>query len=101
MIETGTQLRGVITTFGRLAPAGPGRGGRRAHVLGELLAGALYLRLKDVEISTGDVALFKALIDALGLIRSGAGGLIKDFNRKINLAADIERLTLATAPGRN
>src|SRR5437660_344966 len=27
--------------------------------------------------------------------------LTKDFNRKINLAEDIERLTLATAPGRN
>src|SRR6202012_4736537 len=27
--------------------------------------------------------------------------LIKDFNRKVSLAEDIERLTLATAPGRN
>jgi len=29
--------------------------------------------------------------------RSGGGGWFKDFNRKINLAEDIERLTLATA----
>ena len=27
--------------------------------------------------------------------------MIKDFNRKVSLAEDIERLTLATAPGRN
>jgi ATP phosphoribosyltransferase regulatory subunit len=47
------------------------------------------------------VALFNALIDALGLYPVWRRRLIKDFNRKINLAADIERLTLATAPGRN
>jgi ATP phosphoribosyltransferase regulatory subunit len=57
--------------------------------------------LKDVEIRTGDVALFIALIDALKLYPVWRRRLIKDFNRKLSLTEDIERLTLATAPGRN
>ena len=57
--------------------------------------------MKDVEIRTGDVALFTALIDALDLYPVWRRRLIKDFNRKVSLADDIERLTLATAPGRN
>jgi ATP phosphoribosyltransferase regulatory subunit len=57
--------------------------------------------LKDVEIRTGDVALFTALIDALNLYPVWRRRLIKDFNRKVSLTDDIERLTLATAPGRN
>ena len=57
--------------------------------------------MKDVEIRTGDVALFNALIDALGLYPVWRRRLIKDFNRKVSLTEDIERLTLATAPGRN
>ena len=57
--------------------------------------------MNDVEIRTGDVALFNALIDALDLYPVWRRRLIKDFNRKISLPTDIERLTLATAPGRN
>ncbi|MFN5036973.1 MAG: ATP phosphoribosyltransferase regulatory subunit, partial [Bradyrhizobium sp.] len=57
--------------------------------------------LKDVEIRTGDVALFNALIDALELYPVWRRRLIKDFNRKVSLTDDIEQLTLATAPGRN
>src|SRR6187402_3645276 len=57
--------------------------------------------LTDVEIRTGDVALFTALIDALDLYPVWRRRLIKDFNRKVSLIDDIERLTLATAPGRN
>ena len=57
--------------------------------------------LKDVEIRTGDVALFTALLDALDLYPVWRRRLIKDFNRKVSLTEDIERLTLATAPGRN
>src|ERR1700686_3825135 len=57
--------------------------------------------LTKVEIRTGDVALFPPLIDALDLYPVWRRRLIKDFNRKINLAQDIERLTLATGPGRN
>ena len=57
--------------------------------------------LTEVEIRTGDVALFNALIDALDLYPVWRRRLIKDFNRKVSLTEDIERLTLATAPGRN
>jgi ATP phosphoribosyltransferase regulatory subunit len=45
--------------------------------------------------------LFNALIDALDLYPVWRRRLIKDFNRKVSLTDDIERLTLATAPGRN
>ena len=55
----------------------------------------------EVEIRTGDVALFTALIDALDLYPVWRRRLIKDFNRKISLEQDLERLTLATGSGRN
>src|SRR5437879_11643242 len=57
--------------------------------------------LTGVEIRTGDVALFNALIDALDLYPVWRRRLIKDFNRKVSLAQDLERLTLATGSGRN
>jgi ATP phosphoribosyltransferase regulatory subunit len=76
----------------------------RAAADAEMLALALGVTrtfgLKDVEIRTGDVALFNALIDALNLYPVWRRRLIKDFNRKISLDKDIEQLTLAAAPGR-
>ena len=57
--------------------------------------------VKDVEIRTGDVALFTALIDALGLYPVWRRRLIKDFNRKISLEQDIEQLTVSSATTRN
>jgi ATP phosphoribosyltransferase regulatory subunit len=47
------------------------------------------------------VALFNALIDALELYPVWRRRLIKDFNRKITLEQDLERLTLATGKSRN
>jgi ATP phosphoribosyltransferase regulatory subunit len=47
------------------------------------------------------VALFNALIDALDLYPVWRRRLIKDFNRKISLKQDLERLTLATGSSRN
>ena len=77
----------------------------RAAADAEMLALALEATdafgLSDVEIRTGDVALFNALIEALDLYPVWRRRLIKDFNRKVSLTDDIERLTLATAPGRN
>ena len=76
----------------------------RAAADAEMLALALEVThtfgVKDVEIRTGDVALFNALIDALNLYPVWRRRLIKDFNRKISLDKDIEQLTLAAAPGR-
>ena len=77
----------------------------RAAADAEMLALALEATsafgLSDVEIRTGDVALFNALIDALKLYPVWRRRLIKDFNRNISLTEDIEQLTLKTAANRN
>ena len=54
----------------------------------------------DVDVRTGDVALFAALIQALDLAPSWKRRLLKDFNRKASLVQDLERLTLATDTSR-
>lgn len=81
--------------------------GRQDHAAAdaEMLALALETTqtfgVADVEIRTGDVALFNALIDALELYPVWRRRLIKDFNRKVSLDKDLEQLTLATAVARN
>jgi ATP phosphoribosyltransferase regulatory subunit len=72
-----------------------------AEMLGLALEATAACGVSEVEIRTGDVALFNALIDALDLYPVWRRRLIKDFNRKINLAQDIERITLSTGPGHN
>jgi len=89
-------LQAGIESFGR-----QDRSAADAEMLALALEATSAFGLTEVEIRTGDVALFTALIDALDLYPVWRRRLIKDFNRKINLAQDIERLTLATAPGRN
>jgi ATP phosphoribosyltransferase regulatory subunit len=56
--------------------------------------------LKDVDVRTGDVGLFAALIAALDLAPVWKRRLMKDFNRKISLAQDLQRMTLATSASR-
>jgi ATP phosphoribosyltransferase regulatory subunit len=53
-----------------------------------------------VEVRTGDVGLFAALISALDLAPVWKRRLMKDFNRKISLAQDLQRMTLATSASR-
>ena len=89
-------LQAGIESFGRQDHAAAD-----AEMLALALEATTAFGLKDVEIRTGDVALFTALIDALNLYPVWRRRLIKDFNRKVSLTEDIERLTLATAPGRN
>jgi ATP phosphoribosyltransferase regulatory subunit len=89
-------LQAGIESFGR-----QDRAAADAEMLALALEATTAFGLKDVEIRTGDVALFIALIDALNLYPVWRRRLIKDFNRKLSLTDDIERLTLATAPGRN
>jgi ATP phosphoribosyltransferase regulatory subunit len=89
-------LQAGVESFGR-----QDRAAADAEMLALALEATAAFGVSDVEIRTGDVALFNALIDALGLYPVWRRRLVKDFNRKINLAEDIERLTLATAPGRN
>jgi ATP phosphoribosyltransferase regulatory subunit len=89
-------LQAGIESFGRLD-----RPAADAEMLALALEATNAFGLKDVEIRTGDVALFTALIDALGLYPVWRRRLIKDFNRKVSLEQDLERLTLATASTRN
>src|SRR3954470_23824017 len=89
-------LQAGIESFGR-----QDRAAADAEMLALALEATSAFGLSDVEIRTGDVALFTALIDALELYPVWKRRLIKDFNRKVSLADDIERLTLATTPGRN
>ncbi len=56
--------------------------------------------ITDVEVRTGDVGLFAALIRALDLAPVWKRRLMKDFNRKISLAQDLQRMTLATSASR-
>ena len=89
-------LQAGIESFGRRdAPAAD------AEMLALALEATAAFGLSGVEIRTGDVALFTALIDALDLYPVWRRRLIKDFNRKVSLTRDIERLTHATAANRN
>src|SRR6201999_2353746 len=72
-----------------------------AEMLALALQATSAFGLAEVDIRTGDVALFTALIDALDLFPVWRRRLIKDFNRKVSVAQDIERLTLASAAPRN
>src|SRR5256714_12265012 len=89
-------LQAGIESFGRQDRAAAG-----AEMLALALEATAAFGVGDVEIRTGDVALFTALIDALNLYPVWRRRLIKDFNRKVSLTADIERLTPAAAPRRN
>lgn len=85
-----------IESFGR-----HDRAAADAEMLALALEATAAFGLTDVDIRTGDVALFAALIDALDLYPVWKRRLIKDFNRKITLEQDLERLTLATGASRN
>ncbi len=87
-------LQAGIESFGR-----QDRAAADAEMLALALEATAAFGVNDVEIRTGDVALFNALIDALNLFPVWRRRLIKDFNRKVSLTHDIEQLTLATAPG--
>jgi len=89
-------LQAGIESFGR-----QDRAAADAEMLALGLEATATFGLSDIDIRTGDVALFIALIDALDLYPVWRRRLIKDFNRKISLAQDLERLTLATDTRRN
>jgi ATP phosphoribosyltransferase regulatory subunit len=85
-----------IESFGR-----QDRAAADAEMLALALEATAAFGPADIDIRTGDVALFAALIDALDLYPVWKRRLIKDFNRKITLEQDLERLTLATRATRN
>src|SRR5579862_6697478 len=84
-------LQAGIESFGR-----QDRPAADAEMLALALEATSAFGLTDVEIRTGDVALFTALIDALDLYPVWRRRLMKDFNRKISLEQDIEALTVAS-----
>jgi ATP phosphoribosyltransferase regulatory subunit len=85
-----------IESFGR-----HDRAAADAEMLALGLEATAAFGLSDVEIRTGDVALFAALIEALDLYPVWKRRLMKDFNRKVSLTHDLDRLTLAESPVRN
>src|ERR1700756_3438364 len=72
-------LQAGIESFGR-----QDRAAADAEMLALALGAVAAFEVADVEIRTGDVALFNALLDALDLYPVWRRRLIKDFNRKID-----------------
>jgi ATP phosphoribosyltransferase regulatory subunit len=89
-------LQAGIESFGR-----PDRAAADAEMLALALQSTAASGVTEVDIRTGDVALFAALIGALDLYPVWKRRLIKDFKRKITLDQDLERLTLEIGAGRN
>lgn len=82
-------LQAGIESFGR-----PDRAAADAEMLALGLEATAGYGLATPDIRTGDVALFAALIAGLELAPAWKRRLVKDFNRKSNLAQDLERLML-------
>jgi ATP phosphoribosyltransferase regulatory subunit len=93
--RTSEFLQAGVESFGRAD-----RAAADAEMLALGLEALAAFDVTDVDIRTGDVALFAALIDALDLAPSWKRRLVKDFNRKASLAQDLERLTLSTDTAR-
>jgi ATP phosphoribosyltransferase regulatory subunit len=89
-------LQAGIESFGR-----QDRAAADAEMLALALEAIAAFEVAEVEIRTGDVALFNALLDALDLYPVWRRRLIKDFNRKVSLEQDIERLTIAASTPRD
>ena len=88
-------LQAGIESFGRADKAAAD-----AEMLARGLEATAHYGLSSPAISAGDVALFAGLIAALELPAAWKRRLIKDFNRKANLAQDLERLVLGGTNGR-
>jgi ATP phosphoribosyltransferase regulatory subunit len=71
-----------------------------AEMLALALEAAAHYGVANPFAQVGDVALFAALIGALDLGPAWKRRLVKDFNRKTNLAQDLDRLVLGGANGR-
>ncbi|HZD91682.1 MAG TPA: ATP phosphoribosyltransferase regulatory subunit, partial [Pseudolabrys sp.] len=88
-------LQAGIESFGR-----PDTAAADAEMLARGLEATAHYGLPAPVIQVGDVALFTALIDALELPPAWKRRLTKDFNRKVNLAQDLDRLVLGGNNGR-
>jgi len=88
-------LQAGIESFGRADTAAAD-----AETLALAIEATAHYGLAAPAIRMGDVALFSALIGALDLAPAWKRRLAKDFNRKSNLAHDLDRLVLATQNGK-
>jgi ATP phosphoribosyltransferase regulatory subunit len=66
-----------------------------AEMLSLALEATAVFGIRDVDIRSGDVALFFALLDALKLAPVWKRRMVKSFNRKTKLTEEVERLTRA------
>ena len=82
-------LQAGIESFGR-----PDKAAADAEMLFLGLEATAGYGLANPDIRTGDVSLFSALVAGLELPPAWKRRLIKDFNRKANLAQDLDRLVL-------
>jgi ATP phosphoribosyltransferase regulatory subunit len=82
-------LQAGIESFGR-----PDQAAADAEMLALALEATAHYGLQNPDIQIGDVALFANLIAALDLPAAWKRRLVKDFNRKANLAQDLDRLVL-------
>jgi ATP phosphoribosyltransferase regulatory subunit len=89
-------MQAGIESFGR-----QDRPAADAEMLALALEATAAFGVSDVEIRTGDVALFNALLDALDLYPVWRRRLVKDFNRKISLEQDLEKLAATTTATRS
>lgn len=85
-------LQAGIESFGRAD-----RAAADAEMLALGLEATAAFGLVEPDIRMGDVALFTALVAALDLAPVWKRRLVKDFNRKISLAQDLDTLTLAAS----
>ena len=82
-------LQAGIESFGR-----PDQAAADAEMLALGLEATAHYGLSKPDIQIGDVALFAGLVAGLDLPPAWKRRLIKDFNRKANLAQDLDRLAL-------
>ncbi|HEY2755914.1 MAG TPA: ATP phosphoribosyltransferase regulatory subunit [Pseudolabrys sp.] len=88
-------LQAGIESFGR-----PDKAAADAEVIALGLEATAHYGLSQPDIHIGDVALFCGLIAALDLPPAWKRRLTKDFNRKTNLAQDLDRLLLGGSNAR-
>ncbi len=92
----GEFLQAGIESFGR-----PDIAAADAEMIALGLEATHSYGLNAPDILLGDVGLFAGLIAALDLAPGWKRRLIKDFNRKANLAQDLDRLSVAVTNGQS
>jgi len=93
--QPGEFLQAGIESFGRKDQAAAD-----AEMLALALEASAHYGVEAPEVRMGDVALFSALVAALDLAPAWKRRLVKDFNRKADLASDLDELAREAAQGR-